>query len=127
MLYRLQRIYGNGRCSLQTTHSLFVTKFVENPAALRFRFGLIPNLPCQAASARAPAIGPHPEHGLCRFAEYALLLRFAEVCAFNDFARLRIADREGRIRPEHDALGRSLFGEILERIRIEHAGVEVHG
>src|SRR5258706_10252880 len=77
-------------------------------------------------STRAPAVGPHPEHGLRRFAEYAFLLSFVEGGAFDDFLRLRIADREGLIRAEHDACGTRFFRQVFERIRIEHAGIEVH-
>src|SRR2546428_10159536 len=77
-------------------------------------------------SARAPAVRPNAEHVLRRFAEYAFLLRLVEVRALDYFPRLGIADREGLIRAEHDALGCRLLGEVLERIRVEHARVEVH-
>src|SRR5882762_8905517 len=90
------------------------------------RLRITPKSPSRAPSLRAPAVGPHAEHALRRFAEDAFLLRFVEVRAFDDFPGLRIADREGLIRAEHDARGTRFSRQVFERIRIEHAGVEIH-
>src|SRR5215813_6131158 len=80
----------------------------------------------RSACSWVPAVGPDAEHALRRFADDAPFQCFVEVSPFHYFHRLRIADRKRLIRAEHDALRRCFLREVFERVRVEHARVEIH-
>src|SRR5215831_9121008 len=75
----------------------------------------------------AQAVRSQTKHALRGGAENLRPLAVREACRMHDLGRLRVADREWRVRAEHDTIGACFLRQILQRISIEYARIKIHG
>src|SRR5215475_1892424 len=73
-----------------------------------------------------PGVGADAEYLLRSASEYGGPLRGRERRLLEQALGLGVPDRERLIGTQHDAVRAGLLAEELERVGVEHAGIEVH-
>src|SRR5215470_6249897 len=73
-----------------------------------------------------PAVGADAEYLLGSASGYGGPLRGRERCLLEHALGLGVPDRERLIGTQHHVVRAGLLAEELERVGVEHAGIEVH-